>query len=467
MNVAPETLLWNGRVDPALFNENGGAYDFPALAMAALPFRYWTGTLKFRFQIVCSAFHKGRLKIVYDPSYIDTNEYNTNYLEVIDIAETQDFTIEIGNGQERTLLERAVPGTDNQSWMFNTTPLFPASYGNGVVGVFVVNELTTPNSTINNDIQINVFVSAGDDFEVFVPSDDFQKFTFKPQSGLEPQSGMEENNGESEGVPAPQTLSSDILGTGVQSTELVNKVFVGEAITSFRPLLKRYNRWRRERTCASFTTPTYSRITTLKNNFPFYRGNVPGAVDRRVGDIPYNYVNKVLLHWVCAAFSGWRGSIRYKMVFDKINKSNTNDHIASQIYISRQTEQVPSQPSYSRSIGAETAYASDNECSRRILANMTLQTGTEGMLYATDTINPTVEFEVPYQTPFRFTPGKILNYTDGSKRTFTPSWAMEARIYGNPQSGVDYHVAAGEDFQTYFFTGLPRVYLESIPPDPL
>merc|ERR1712127_989024 len=107
------------------------------------------------------------------------------------------------------------------------------------------------------------------------------------------------------------------------------------------------NLWRREKTTEGATT-NFTRISTTKNMFPFYRGNVSGAVDNRSGNsVPYNFVNTVMLHWVAAAFSGWRGSIRYKLMFDKCN-----------------------------------------------------------------------------------------------------------------------HFAAGEDFQVYFFTGLPRMYYEAIPPDP-
>jgi hypothetical protein len=122
---------------------------------------------------------------VYDPQFLATNEYNTNYLEVIDIADKTDFTISIANGQARTYLNHHSPGSDSVTQMYSTTPYASVEEGNGVIGVYVVNELTTPNSGVNNDIQINVYVSMGDDFEVAQPDDYFQRFVFKPQSGLE------------------------------------------------------------------------------------------------------------------------------------------------------------------------------------------------------------------------------------------------------------------------------------------
>jgi len=468
MGTAPETLLWNTRVDPVQWVRSGGsAYHFPATAMAALPFEFWTGTLKFRFQIVCSAFHKGRLKFVYDPLFLDSNEYNTNYIEIVDIADTQDFTVEVGNGQATTLLQHALPGEDPVSDQHNVLPLTYKPYGNGVIGVYVVNELTTPNSDVDNDIQVNVYISAGDDFEVFVPDDHFQKFVLKPQSGIEPQSGNEivPESQDTEEPSAPEQSMSDILGPGIQNTQHINKVFAGETIVSFRTLLKRYNLWRREKTTEMGTT-NFTRVSTTKNMFPFYRGNVSGAIEMRYLNKPYNYVNTVMLHWVAAAFSGWRGSIRYKLMFDKCNQDTPQNH-SSRIYISREGVYPPGETSYTRELSPYVSHNNDAHISGLVLAGNMSTTGVNGMLYATDSINSTVEFEVPYYSQYRFTPGKLIDYTNAtSTGNWSPNWKMEANVHSSGISSVDYHVAAGEDFQVYFFTGLPRMYYEASPPLP-
>ena len=62
--------MWNARVNPCLWQEDAnGAIVLPPCAIAALPFRYWNGSMKFRFQVVCSTFHKGRLEIRFDPGF--------------------------------------------------------------------------------------------------------------------------------------------------------------------------------------------------------------------------------------------------------------------------------------------------------------------------------------------------------------------------------------------------------------
>jgi len=468
MGTAPEIMLWNARVDPVQWGASGGvsgAYHFPATAMAALPFKYWTGTLKFRFQIVCSSFHKGRLKFVYDPLFLQSNEYNTNYIEIVDIADTQDFTLEIGNGQHTTLLEHATPGEDPVSSQYGIQPLTYRPYGNGVVGVFIVNELTTPNSAVPNDIEVNVYISAGDDFEIFTPDDHFQKFVFKPQSGFEPQSGNEiiPDSQDTQEPSAPEHSMSDSLGPGIQDTQQLNTVFAGESIMSFRTLLKRYNLWRREKTNVG-TGTNCSLIKVTKSMYPFYRGNVDGAVDSKTNPVaPYNFVNTVMLHWITGAFSGWRGSIRYKLMFDKCHH-NSAANIDSHVYVTREPILPQGQACYDRTVSTYVFTPKDEVHSAQVMAGNTRATGTKGMLYATDKINPVVEFEVPYYSQYRFTPGKLIDYTEDF--TWTPNWSMEGHMYTTGSSCVDYHVAAGEDFQVYFFTGLPRMYYEATPPDP-
>ena len=466
LGTSPETLLWNMRLDPCIWAQNTGpptSYHFPACAMAAMPFKYWTGSMKIRFQIVCSTYHKGRLKFVYDPNHFASNEYNTNYLNIIDISDQTDFTIEIANGQDRTLLSHARPGTNSVTELYSTTPYTStANFGNGVLGVYVVNELTTPNSSVNNDIEVNVFVSMGDDFEVFVPDDYFQYFTFKPQSGLEPQSGMEgaivpESQNTNE-PSAPLQEESIELGPTKSDTSNINRVFTGEAIKTFRVPIKRYNLW----SAIGYNTNTDRQIYGRYSMFPYLRGAVTAAVDTTSGNVPYNYCNTVLLHWVTLAFSGWRGSIRYKL----LPRGNFNVDQMPTAYIQRCP--IGEIEYYSGSTNAPT-YNDRKETRRGVVAvkqafpSLTKPfTGIKGQVYQSGYLNPAVEFELPYYSNNRFTPGKEENHT--SVNLFNEGWDYRIQGRGDATSVWDIHVAAGEDFQTFFFTGLPRMYYEDIPP---
>jgi hypothetical protein len=462
----PETLLWNSRISPVLWAEDGlspNGYHFPASAMAALPFKYWTGSMRFRFQIVASAFHKGRIKIVYDPNFLNSNEYNTNYLEVVDIADKTDFTIEIGNGQPTTLLDHANPGTTSVTTLYGSTTFVTREPGNGVIGVYVVNELTTPNSTANNDISVNVYVSMGDDFEVFVPDNKFQNFVFKPQSGFEEQSGVEgspelQNTTE---PSAPQQAESSEVGPGYTNHALINKVFTGEAISSFRAMLKRYNL----HSNLIFVPNTNANIYFGRRPaFPYLRGKVAGAVDTTGTSVAYNYCNTVLLQWVTYAFSGWRGSIRWKVMLrgyeDIGRKLSVNIERAPQGDLGYRKGAITS-PSFATSSAAAASVVVEAGNYPRDVAPLS---GARGKAYFTGNINQNVEFEVPFYSNYRFSPGKqedlttTLNYGEGF------DYSIFTKILAD--TALDAHCATGEDFQVYFFTGLPPMYYEGSPPAP-
>lgn len=459
INVPPENILWNARIDPVIWAKTGdpgvgsGSFHFPACAMAALPFRYWTGTMKFRFQIVASSFHKGRLKFVYDPDFIATNEYNTNYTKIVDIAEEKDFTIEIGNGQDTTLLSHHRPGLDSVTQMYGITNFTAKEEGNGVIGVYVVNELTSPDSTINNDIEINVFVSMGDDFEVFVPDDHYMNFTFAPT----PQSGFESQSGTEKYISPPQQEEAEQLGPSTQRTELINQIFTGEAISSFRTMLKRYNLHSSIGSIDNTDTVAIGR----RAHFPFYRGGVNGAVDSTLAGNPYNYCNTVLLHWVTTAFSGRRGGIRYKLV-------PRGSHQTSNRAIVQRAPLIAGDSNYQEANQAFPAFDTPKSAHRSVVKDNTLTVsekpfvGANGMALATNRINGILEFEMPYYSPYRFTPGKTGDETTG--QFVEAAWDYRLENLGNNTESTDVYVAAAEDFQTFFWTGLPRMYYEASPP---
>lgn len=481
---APETLLWNSRITPVTWREGGTGqtayYRFPACAFAALPFKYWTGTINFRFQVVASSFHKGRLKITYDPDHVAAEEYNTNHTQIIDIADKQDFTISIGNGQVTTLLDHAYPGLAGEEEVHSTTRLTTDEHGNGVIAISVLNELTSPDSVSNNDIELNVFVSAGDDFEVFVPDNHFQSFVFKPYINIQTSSQCEDFHAQSgsEMVPdsigdqqldAPQQMSEDRVGPLDQDLSMVNKVFTGESITSFRQMLKRYNLHRRQ----TYGTATGAREVYLQQNmYPYLRGAVAGAIDIATGSIPYTYCNTLLLHWVTAGFAGWRGAIRCKLH----HAATLPTGIAYNSEANHTRTIVERHPflfdadQHNLTVDPQTVVADGTlpvniiKSQANELTGRYAPTGVNGAVLADESINPIVEFESPFYSRFRFDAGKPYNVTDGN--LYTEGWTAYMSILLNPTTFTDMYYATGEDFQVYFYTGLPRMYYEADPPPP-
>jgi signal peptidase I len=193
-------------------------------------------------------------------------------------------------------------------------------------------------------------------------------------------------------------------------------------------------------------------------------------VDLTGASAPYNYCNTLLLHWVRVAFSGARGSIRYKLVPRGI--ANRGDVL----YVQRSTYK-PGDPEYymnnmpivaHNARSARVSVVQNNQAiaskSAPSLGNPFV--GYNGMALTTNSVNGVLEFEVPYYSRYRFTPGK----NDSLTSVMAFEGAYDIRMFlsgdetGNIGSVYDIYVAAGEDYQNYFFTGMPRMYYEAAPP---
>lgn len=151
------------------------------MAFMARMFTYWTGTIKFRFQIVCSKWHRGRLRIIHDPvlmGVVDATTWQTNLQSVVDITDERDFTIEVKYVQGQLWSATGPLRTGNPSFKvgfdYDSTELKET---NGVLKVVVMNKLVIPDDTISAPCHINVFASAGMDFELAVPKNNLSNFS--------------------------------------------------------------------------------------------------------------------------------------------------------------------------------------------------------------------------------------------------------------------------------------------------
>jgi hypothetical protein len=462
--TSPDGLLWNTVVTPVTWaTGTGGALYLPACCVAALPFTYWTGTIKLRFQIAASGFHRGRLRLVYDPNHVSGTDFNVNYSEIIDIQEKKDFCICISNNQEKTFLTRATPGLTPLSDVYTTIPITTTdTRGNGVLGVYVLNELTTPNDAATQNVEINVFISTGEDFEVAVPSSDFAKYVAKPQMGME----VDNDANEDQNQPGGATTECEMT-PNMTINENLYDVYMGEAIKSFRPLIKRYAL--HEAVGPADATDTV--ISMQRSYYPYLRGNVTGAVHLRAGGtLPYNYVNTLLLQWITLAHSGVRGGVRYKIL---PRGAMTFTDRMNVIEVERNITQANDKWDFGTF--AWDFYTGLSDCAKAAVigndlnvAPFTRQSlpGFTGKTRNMDRVNINTEFELPFYSDGRYIPGKVENWTTTPVPDEVASTIWNSRIFvnGSTTSLFEIHAAAAEDFQCYFWTGMPPLYRETNSP---
>lgn len=501
-----ESRLWNTEVSPVSWAQLnvGGKQEFhmPACCFAALPFRHWRGTMKYRFQIVASSFHKGRLKITYDPSYPLTNEYNTNYTRIVDLAEERDFTIEIGWGQQ-------FPFCKHRDMFTNVTEVYsesalaadPKEFANGILSVYCVNELTTPNSTVTNDIEVNVFISAGDDFEVADPdvTGISQLSWYAPQCGpleiqggiiskipcpnficnshccsveeddvevLESQAGElgespEGDNTAQESAPVRTVVDESVAPT-LSETDHTMDVFFGDPVTSIRQLLKRYN-FSRFIPILSDVNGTFLVDQSL-NNLPLYYGFAPDGVDLAVDAVlaaqPFNFVQVTLLNYFMPAYTCQRGGIKWKYHYLTDTGSAANNLAVNFMTANRRSDRTTYDQDL-QAVPVNLATSSGDQAASYLFSLTSLQTG--GHSTAVER-NPVLEVEIPYFENRRFNYAKQsgLNTATDSRAAFH-QLLTKAIVTNTSSSGILSYVAVGEDFTLGFYTGPPVAYRQLLP----
>jgi hypothetical protein len=469
VGTVPEVLLWNCKVTPALWNENDittpPELHLTPAAWVSLPFYYWRGSQEFRFQVVASNYHKGRIKIVYDPYFDQGSEYNTQYTYIVDIAESKDFTVKIGWASKWPYLTMEAPGA--VPLPFSTTKLTGpfTNRANGMVSVYVVNDLTVPNSTINNDVAINVFTKMCDDFEVGNPdSSTLEAYSWKsltPQSGFEdfePQSGVEtQADAEDTDHPsAPVTMETQMtIAAPLSPTDYTPDIFLGEAITSIRQILKRYNYH-----TSIFQTAAGLRFLKVKNNnIPYYRGFVPGAVDSAEDSEfalrPYNRCKMTTLNWYLPAYAGWRGSTRWKYVrvCERTNPTAGNITSATSAFYMKIRRDAEAESGYSITTPIYGLNAINQNTGRANCLPQKLHTWDGAFMQTAG--NPVLEVELPYYNNQRFLYGKKIDYTSSSSGSRWHDFETVSAITAEGGCEIETHVSTGEDFSLFFFTGVP------------
>jgi hypothetical protein len=468
---ASEFPLFSIGVSPIAYNTyvDAGAppadvYELTPMALVANPFRYWAGTIQYRFQVVASGYHKGRLLFVWDPETASAvPEINVAYTQVVDIAEERDFTISVGWGASQPALN--CPDIDSTNpfvtgTIFNSTPTPPVPYSyNGSLTVYVLNELATP-SAVTTPIDILVSVSSPD-LNVWAPMEQrLEEFSYYRPTGLldamalVPEAGevnlSDDNQPAEEAAYSPEhenvltTLGSDGFSW------LADPVIAGEHITSFRQCVKRYS----QHTLLGASAIASNNYLAIHKQpaFPYYYGADTLGVDR-VGAVPVNRCTNTILNWITPAYTGWRGSLRWKIVpfgapccsWFMGAKRCGSDCSYEDNWVEIDIVNSANPSTVSRAMRED--FQAD------------VAGGWDGIVVTSTQHNPVLEFEIPYYNRRRFiTPEEHQAIASSEGMGWWLYFGKSAAATLGDRFVFNTYVAAGEDFSLFFFSGIPRMY---------
>jgi hypothetical protein len=254
-----------------------------AMCFAAMPFKYWNGIVKFRFEIVCSKYHRGKLAFYFEPNVaqrvlISSDvELNKHYIGLVDIQDTQS-------------IEFCVDWANSFAWCEQPDVLYTVNnYGagisgnhsisNGYIGVVPFTQLQSPD---DSDVQVNVYVSG-------------EKLTFNQ---IVP-TGMDWDRDivtQSDSSSVPVTCMTLNPSTGNLNDSCM--YHFGETVYSFRAIGKRYV------TSNVLFGASIGTGNVVRYKLPIFTQQVPYGVVRGPGQVPN------MFDYLRYAYLGMRGGVK-------------------------------------------------------------------------------------------------------------------------------------------------------------
>jgi hypothetical protein len=289
-----QTVLAVIPVNPSLgtkkeFATNKWVTQPTALGFASGLFEYWRGDITFRFEVVCSAYHRGKLAFIYEPNYaqeagiIAATSLNKQYIRILDIAESQSVELTVKWAHAYPWLKTYCASTSGAMIWIDKTYVAAEHMYNGFVYVVVLNTITSPD---DSDVVINTYVKSDD-----------MSFNFLTNRA----------------VPASRTIwteSKCLSSTPVTSSDWnvssatkqhISEVCFGEEPISFRAVLKRYNTVSYASTAA---TSGLQSITNFFNRVPVFDPPISGSSSVTYG---------TFIGYLRPAYLGMRGGTKMRI----------------------------------------------------------------------------------------------------------------------------------------------------------
>jgi hypothetical protein len=449
-----DSLTLTARVTPALIYQVGAntPRQYTPMGYLCEMFKYWRGDIIFRFKFICTRFHKGRVRISYDPSGdISTTvpDYTTIFNEVVDIGAEQDVEVRVPYMQATTYLRTALT-TGNYN--FAGTALAPSSACNGLITMRVVNPLSGPVAT--TAIPVQIFVRAADNIEFAWPT-----LTTTGTTSLSPYTLQSEDMVYP--VEPKQIIAGNSINLGDPQRNLIH---YGEHIASLRPLIHRLTYQYTVVPADIATTNTLTIQTCASSRRIKYAGfdsNGVWTANQVIGasTANYNFMKMNVQQLVSLLFIGQRGSMTWSY-----NIENTSNNPPANVSLKR----------YDNTITAAdykvTQFAT-NPTSTNVISrayNIYTHDFNNGVALTDQRNQPSIAMNFPYYSQYNFQLINPNNATLGSGNDGTDLDNVSLQIFTQKLSvlgttRVNVWGACGPDYNFFFFINAPSLYTYTIP----
>jgi len=410
-----------------------------AMVFAAAPFQYWRGDIEITLEFVCSQFHRGKIGVFYEPvvpqmALIQANlDLNKQYVQIIDIQQTQKVTFTVKWNQFRDWADRGefpfepVYDADPSQCVLTS----PSSY-NGMVIIAPITNLTSPD---DEPINVNIYVRCPNLMvnrmtRTYMPTVRHQPVV---SSMVDSKDGVIVTESKVIDDQSSQVVSNMDLNKSKASTDTICLQYFGERPVSFRSILKRY---------ATVSSSFALTISAVAPNAWYVGAIYP---KNNLSSTPLNYMD--MFSYLRRGYVGMRGSMRHRI--KPMLGSGYAPHELATVWLDAPGDTYPTVQMGVSNISSNAA----------ALAYGLTMDGAERFDLSS---NGGIEFEAPLYTNnlfiFAFNPNFLNTYTEANiSSVWTQSFGiripLNATTATNQSLGFMDDICIGEDFSFFRFQG--------------
>jgi hypothetical protein len=462
-----DDLIWNARVEPGYILATTGTQDIvqgtPAWMVSRL-FAYWRGDIIFRLKFLCTKYHRGRVRISWDPygDIAGTSDSTTQvYNKIVDITSETDVEFRVPYTQETSYLR--VPAT-NVAQSFAATALTNVyRTSNGVLTIRVLNAQTSPIASA--PIGVAVFTRCADNMEFsrpqVLPS---YYYPYEVQS----QPMLDRNTDDCLAYDDPTLYDMGMRSS--RANEKLNLVHMGEKVHSLREIMRRQSYH-----STMFHTDSAVSIFTIwtsnRPRLPPYPGYDPNGYETAqevigVGTSPYNFCEFVPLNWVNQCFIANRGSVMYNFNIYKRNNQPVNSITVTRSALALGSSVFNTANTSSSITSSNISFRSARDKPSTFLGSSLTNQITQSGLNVSVPMYSTYKFLSNNVERRNLGNNALDSTTDSFSLTNTYITTSDAAEVDNNSFICDTYVGIGTDFSPIFFLNVPTLYYLATAPTP-
>jgi len=423
----------------------------------------WRGDIIVRMRVIASQYHRGRLRVSYDPQgniFVDSNSTTVVQTKIIDISENTDIQFRIPYMAATSWLRTRATAVDDYDMITGTTSLsYDEDFHNGRFQIRVLNPLSAPKDTAPATLVISI--RGADNFEIANPSD--IRFGSNYPSNFVVQSKSASGNIDPETGEEVEVMVMGTSSPPVASRYMVN---MGEQFQSLRPLLRRtcmVNLELATRTGAGSNSTTFFKF--IQSKYPPSWGYDPDGIHEGDSlktpgtDKRFNFTTINPYTWISPCFVGQRGSMMWHFNADfpggvgnvKVRRiTETDADVLAELRTTR------------------TLYATGSYYDTARNSIIRSGPGTSGQAMTNQRTQSALSVLMPQYNKYRFvsaSPDFAVFGTDEDD-TENEKFAVEVQIpasTANAPCTFERHYSVGTDFTLFYFLNVPPRYIYTNP----